>query len=372
MLRTDDLDYDLPEELIATQPVHPRDSARLLVVSRSDPDLLEHCTVADLPRYLRKNDVVVFNRSRVWRARVRGMRDDTGGKVNGLFLEAMADGDWKLLLKSNGKLQEGMVVRLVDHHDQPSEIALTLIEKDGACWRACPEPAIENVQGALEEIGATPLPPYILSARQQRGIEIADQQDRASYQTVYAEPAQSQTGGSVAAPTAGLHFTDDLLHQLDEQGVRQLSVDLCVGWGTFEPVKSEYVQEHAMHTERCCVPAETIAALRHRHTGDQPDSRLIAIGTTCARALESVPADVIDNAESEAWVGQTQLLVTPGYQWRFVDGLLTNFHLPRSTLLAMVAALFPQGERRLLEIYRSAVRERYRFYSYGDAMLVLP
>ncbi len=369
MLRTDSLEYELPEELIATHAVEPRDSARLLVVSRSNASVMEHGAVRDLPRFLRPGDIAVFNRSKVLRARIRGVRKDTGGAVEGLFLEhcESARGAWRMLLRSNGRLREGFVIRLSDAEGKATDQSLRLIRKDDDAWIVEPEPRVENPAKALERVGFTPLPPYILHARKIHGENVSDAQDRVQYQTVYAAESDSAMGdGSVAAPTAGLHFTDRLLSEMADRGVREAFVELQVGAGTFKPVQTETVEAHPMHRERCAAPPEIVSTLQNRGEG-----RLFAVGTTSARTLESIP-EPLSQWESAGWTGSTQLLITPGYSWRFVDGMVTNFHLPRSTLLAMVGALFPDGVERLLEIYRIAIAERYRFYSYGDAMLILP
>ncbi len=370
MLRTDALDYNLPERLLATAPAFPRDSARLLVVSRTDESVLEHRAVSDLPGLVSPGDVMVFNRSRVLRARLVGERTDTGGRVEGLFLEPATDYKecWRVMLKSNGRLRAGMRVALRDTDGRPTVQRLVLIGRDAEMWVVRPEPAIDDVPVALEALGRTPLPPYILHARRVRGDATADDRDRAAYQTVYASGV-SKNAGSVAAPTAGLHFTDRLLRRIDERGVRRLQVELHVGAGTFAPVKTEFVEDHPIHAEWCAADADVVRTLAG--SDGRRGSSVIAVGTTTARTLESIPAP-IDRWTEGGWCGPTRLLVTPGYEWRHVDGLLTNFHLPRSTLLAMVASLLPGGVGRLMEIYAAAIAHRYRFYSFGDAMLVLP
>lgn len=372
MLRTDQLAYDLPERLIATAPAVSRDAARMLVVSRSDPARLEHRTVRDLPGYLGAGDVAVFNRSRVLRARLVGARADTGGRVEGLYLDLASGraGAWRVLLRSNGRLRAGQVVRLRDANGALTDSTLSLVERAGEAWIVWPEPSVADASAALEAVGRTPLPPYILHARHTAGFATSDASDRARYQTVYAEADPAPGAGSVAAPTAGLHFTPELLERLDGAGVRRLCVDLHVGYGTFQPVQTECVEDHPIHAERCSAPARVARALLDRQQSAE-DGRLFAVGTTTARTLESIP-DPIERWTESGWSGSTRLLITPGYRWRRIDGMLTNFHLPRSTLLAMVAALFPGGADRLLELYRVAVRERYRFYSFGDAMLILP
>lgn len=382
MLRTSDLEYHLPHERIATRPAEPRDSARLMVVSRTDGRRIDHARVADLPTFLRAEDLLVRNVSRVAPARLRGRRRDTGGAVEGLFLRELPSGAWEALLRSNGRLRTNAVIDLHTPQGEESGVVLTLLERAGDGWRihaahAANPGAPLSAHVALSRAGATPLPPYILKARRDARISLDDALDRAWYQTVYAANGQE---GSIAAPTAGLHFTPELLDRVEAAGARWADVTLHVGTGTFKPVESAFVEEHPMHAEWCEVGAETLRAVERarakrgvtsgRDTSGG-DGRVLAIGTTSARALESVPADAPSDAD---WRAETRLLITPGYEWKRVDAMLTNFHLPRSTLLAMVAALFPGPDpvRRLLSHYNDAITSGYRFYSYGDAMLVLP
>ena len=369
-LRTDELEYHLPESLIACEPANPRDSARLLVISRSDPDRLEHRTIRDLPTLLNAGDLLVRNRTWVHPARLAAKRTDTGGKVEGLFLDQCQQPDhWLAMLKSNGRLREGMTIEFLDANAHAPGITATLIERINDHWRL----AIESVDFdpadarlILDRVGATPLPPYITRRRKDAGLRIDDSADRDWYRVIDAYESRN-AHGSVAAPTAGLHFTRDLLAAIDRMGVRSADILLHVGMGTFKPIDTETVGEHPMHTERFAVEPETIAQLRRTHAENR---RIIAVGTTTARTLESLPvnlSDVEDGIESE-----TSILIEPGHTWRHTDALLTNFHLPRSTLLAMVAALLPGGVDRLLECYHVAIAHNYRFYSYGDAMLILP
>lgn len=368
MLRTSELEYLLPEELIATRPASPRDSARLLVVDRGDPERREEARVADLARFFREGDLLVFNDSRVLPARLSGVRRSTGGVIGGLFLVEHAPGRWEALLKSNGKLRAGDEIDLLGAHSERSGVTLTLLDRAEEGWLV--DARDETTGGArtaaelLARAGATPLPPYILSARRQRHETIDDDRDREWYQTIYA---QEERAGSVAAPTAGLHFTPALLDRLASIGVRTERVTLHVGAGTFKPVEVEVVEEHPIHAEWAETPARTLAAVRETRASG---GRVVCVGTTAARALESAREDESDPARG--WLGETRLLITPGYEWKRLDGLMTNFHLPKSTLLAMVGALFPGGVRDLLPVYEHAVRERFRFFSYGDAMLVLP
>ena len=369
-LRVDKLDYQLPESLIACEPAHPRDSARLLVISRSDQSLLEHRTVRDLPEFLERGDLLVRNRTWVHRAKLTARRADSGGKVQGLYLDQCAEPDcWLAMLKSNGKLRVGQQLELLDHTANPVGVTATITDRIDDHWRLriiseSIDPTDANA--ILDRVGATPLPPYITSRRKELGLAIDDEDDHDWYRVIDAMPPAS-AHGSVAAPTAGLHFTEDLLRAIKDQGVLDASVLLHVGMGTFKPIETELVSDHPMHTERFSISADTIDQLRTAHHDDR---RVIAVGTTTARALESLPPDLAPLKEGVD--SETSILIEPGYTWKHADALLTNFHLPRSTLLAMVASLLPEGIDRLLKIYQTAIDNDYRFYSYGDAMLVLP
>ena len=364
-LRTEDLAYDLPEDRIATRPAEPRDSARMLVISRSS-DTLEHRKVSDLPDYLVPGDALVMNKTAVIPARFVGKRTDSGGKVEGLFLDEPEVGTWRVMLKSNGRLRPGLVIELADGQDRPSGQVIRLGKRDGDEWIVHPESNL-SAREILGAVGRTPLPPYILRARGVRGDRsVDDAQDRSWYQTVYADPDQ---GRSVAAPTAGLHFTPELLQTLLGKGVERLEISLDVGPGTFKPITTPTLEMHDMYWECYEVPPETLESLNaiqdRKKAGES--GRLFAVGTTSVRTLESLPDPL---PVHESLTGTTDLFIAPPYDFRFVDGLLTNFHLPRSTLLALVAALV--GLERLLAVYEQAIREGYRFYSYGDAMLILP
>ncbi|MCB9845013.1 MAG: tRNA preQ1(34) S-adenosylmethionine ribosyltransferase-isomerase QueA [Phycisphaeraceae bacterium] len=363
MLRTDALDYDLPTDLIATHPAVPRESARLLVVRRSVPDSIQDRQVSDLPDLLLRDDLLVVNRSRVLPARFVGRRTDTRGGVQGLFLsEEREAGTWEVMLKAR-RFRAGAVVEVFDRHGLPSDVRLTLMEPSVAepgAWVVAVSPT-DGAETVLSRVGLAPLPPYILAARRNREEACDDAADRGQYQTVYAREA-----GSIAAPTAGLHFTEPVLEAVRSHGVEVRGVVLHVGTGTFRPVESEVIEDHPMHEEWCSMDRETIDAVRDRASGVRP-GRVIAVGTTAARTLETYAS-----GRGTPHPIRTRLLITPGYRLRWTHGLLTNFHLPRSTLLAMVAALFPGGVKDVLGIYRHAIDRRYRFYSFGDAMLILP
>lgn len=373
-MRTDDLDYDLPEDLIATQPVSPRDSARMLVISRSDPNLFGHRRVHDLPDYLNADDVLIFNTTSVVPARFLARRADSGGRVEGLFLDEPGPGEaarWLVMLKSNSKLRPGQMLAMLGEDDRPVGEELELIEKHAEQWVvrcASGRPAVE----VLDAVGLTPIPPYILRARRDKHAEVADRDDRSWYQTVFADRAARQ---SVAAPTAGLHFTTDLLKKIHDKGVKRADITLHVGPGTFKPIAVDEVERHPMHWERYEVSAATLDLLADRASAPPAtarNGRLFAVGTTTVRTLESLakPLPSRQTHGRSQIAGQTDLLITPPYAFNLVEALLTNFHLPRSTLLALVAAMV--GLDRLMDVYRLAVAERYRFYSYGDAMLILP
>lgn len=382
MLRTADLDYELPPERIATEPARPRDSARLLVTRRSVGARLEHRTVSDLPALLRPGDLLVFNTTRVLPARFLGVRQDTGGRVEGLFLHrGPGEGTWEVLLKAR-RFRDGAPILVCDEAGRPVPIRgsdgrlgaarLTLVERvagDGGGWIVRAELVGDGWELpigpgetliVLGQAGRTPIPPYIRAARKQAGLAVPEQADRERYQTVYASAA-----GSIAAPTAGLHFTPGLLARLEEAGARRADVVLHVGMGTFKPVESEYIEEHPMHAEWCTMPGATAGTIRAARAAG---GRVIAVGTTSARTIEAYAALGDPVPESIT----TRLLITPGYEWRWVDGILTNFHLPRSTLMAMVGALLPGGVGALRGVYAEAIARGYRFYSYGDAMLILP
>lgn len=349
-LRIEDLEYSLPEERIATHPANPRSSAKLLVVNS---DSFDDCEMKDLPSLLTQNALIVVNESAVLPARFMTTRKDTGGKVEGLFLESTED-SWLVMLKSNGKLRTGLTLLL------PEDIELKIIERAGTNW-ICSCSSAERANDILHRVGTTPIPPYIVRAR---GNEhVPDMQDRKQYQTLYADISQSE---SVAAPTAGLHFDRVTLDTLDDRGIERVAVSLHVGAGTFKGIETDSIADHVMHFERWSVSQETLASIKKAVDEGRP---IIAIGTTTVRTLESLPP--IDSWPQEGGLsGSTNLMITPPYEFTLVDGILTNFHLPKSTLLTLVAAKI--GIERLHLAYAHAIDSDYRFYSYGDAMFILP
>lgn len=336
------LDYDLPAHLIAQTPAADRDASRLLVVGRAAGDLRHH-HFRDLPELLDPGDLLVLNDTRVLPARVVGKRERTGGKWEGLFLRE-SDGLWEMLARTRGRPEVGEAIVI-----EPGPLRLTLRGRAGGHWLAEPAPAGPPGE-LLATSGRVPLPPYIRKGKSEAA-------DRDRYQTVYA-----RADGSVAAPTAGLHFTPTLFDRLQARGIDRTHVTLHVGLGTFEPMKAADPADHVMHAEWGAVPAAAVDAIRAcRARG----GRVIAVGTTATRALESAARA----GDLRPWHGDTNIFIYPPYRFRVVDGLITNFHLPRTTLLLLVAAL--AGPERVKGAYAEAVRAGYRFYSYGDAMLVV-
>lgn len=361
-MRVEALDYDLPPELIATSAAMPRDSARLMLADRSTGRVSHH-HVRDLPSLgiFKPGDLMLVNRSRVLPAYYQGTRTGTGGKITGLYLGSPQAGHWLTLLESRGKLKPDEKITLdADTH-------LTLKDNLGRGEWLAEYTGPDDTLALLSRIGRVPLPPYIRKARKARKAhdrpEVTDE-DMARYNTVYADQA-----GSVAAPTAGLHFTPELLDALQAAGVTREEVTLHVGMGTFAPIRVDNVNDHPIHQEFIAVPANTIQAIQQTR---QTNGRITAVGTTTVRAVESLPADIAELTGS-GFNTDTQLFITPdnGFEYRFTDRLMTNFHLPRSTLLAMVAALPGVGIDRLQDWYRQAIDQQYRFYSFGDAMLIV-
>jgi S-adenosylmethionine:tRNA ribosyltransferase-isomerase len=376
-MKTSELDYDFDPTLVATAPASPRDAARLMVVDRARGSIA-HRTVRDLPAILCAGDHLLVNETSVLRARLslhRAADGEIGAfHTEGLLLEPSAerraDGVadmWRLLVRHAKRFHAGERLSLHDAHGIDHGDQVELVRRDAEAWigRFHAGAGGGDIAAILERSGLTPLPPYILKARKDRHEEVDDDADRAEYETVYARASER---GSVAAPTAGLHFTDGLLAELASRGIGRSAVTLHVGAGTFKPVEAEDLADHAMHREHYAVSADTITQLRalapRRQSGN---ARIVAVGTTTVRALESLPANALDRGGAIA--ASTGILISPGFHFRFTDALLTNFHLPRSTLLALVGAFC--GMELMREAYATAVRERYRFYSYGDAMLIV-
>jgi S-adenosylmethionine:tRNA ribosyltransferase-isomerase len=381
-MKTERFDYELPPELIAQAPAPQRSESRLLVLDRSDRELRD-CRFADVGCFLRAGDCLVLNDTKVLPARFLAERK-TGASMEGLFLRPAwrpragdevaastpqelgmvppvrhpqavleaATPAWEVMLKGARKVRVGERIWIVDHHkERHCEAELLAKRPDGTCVLRID--TNRNTEALLNDVGFPPLPPYI---RRDGDLEQA-REDRQRYQTVYA-----RRPGAVAAPTAGLHFTESLLAQLQEQGVHLAWVTLHVGTGTFKPVSTENLEDHEIHHEWYEIDAENASAI---NAAKRSGGRIVAVGTTATRVLETV-ASGPHIAPGE---GTTGLFITPGYRFKIVDAMITNFHLPRSTLLALVAAF--AGLDRTLAAYRHAIEQRYRFYSYGDAMLVL-
>jgi S-adenosylmethionine:tRNA ribosyltransferase-isomerase len=352
-------DYELPSELIAQNPVSPRDNSRLLVVD--SPTTHVHQTFRDLPNWLRSGDLLVFNNTRVIPARLYGHKS-TGSPIEILLLEEKEENCWLSLVKPGKRFKIGTEVIFDPVNSEPPLAAeqclrAKVIERDEATSGRLLQfqlPVGQSFWEALEKFGRIPFPPYINDS----------QTLPERYQTVYAREI-----GSVAAPTAGLHFTEELFQRLQEKNIQQAYVTLHVGVGTFRPIEVENIIEHTMHQEWLKVPEETIVKIRETKARG---GRVIAVGTTVVRALEGA-AQHDKQADGEGlapFCGRTDLFIYPGYRWQAIDGMITNFHLPRSSLLILLSTLI--GRDRVLNLYREAVKERYRFYSFGDAMLILP
>jgi S-adenosylmethionine:tRNA ribosyltransferase-isomerase len=359
-VRRDLFDYQLPVELIASHPPPERDGGRLLVVSGSGSS--EHANIRELDRFVPDGALVVVNDTRVIPARLIGRKRTTGGRVELLLVRRLAsesahDGDasaqrWQALGKASKPLRRGallafgddLLARVEEPHDS-NGVTPAVLEVTLRC------PSGRSVAAALEAIGRTPLPPYIRRED--------DALDRERYQTIYAE-----VPGAVAAPTAGLHLSRRVLDRLATRHVELASITLHVGLGTFQPVTADDLDDHSMHAESFVVPPAAVDAI---HRARRRGAPLVAIGTTVVRALESA-SDPQRIGFARPTSGDTSLLIQPGYSFRVVDALLTNFHLPRSTLLALVCAF--AGRERVMAAYRQAIEARYRFYSYGDAMLI--
>jgi S-adenosylmethionine:tRNA ribosyltransferase-isomerase len=406
-MRTSDFDYHLPTELIAQTPIEPRDSSRLLVLHR-DTGELEHRRFTDLLEYLRPGDVMVFNQSRVIPARLYGHRADTGSRVEFLLLRRNADGTWQAMARPGRRLRPGVVVEIEERKspqppftkrgvslplsqrgtkgdfglqtrqedDQPPHfrkggaeggfrVEVIASHKDGLKTVRLSSPEAPNSMAAIQRFGVTPLPPYIR--------ESLDDPER--YQTVY-----SSQPGSVAAPTAGLHFTDGLLEKVRDLGVETVFVTLHVGLDTFRPVEEDDPAEHKIHTEHYQIEQHAAETLNRARADGR---RIIAVGTTSVRVLEQAAQDLEQCGQSalQAVEGEASLFILPGHRFRLVDAMITNFHLPRSSLLMLVSAFVEHGQRgrglstasgraEVLAAYQEAIDNGYRFYSFGDAMLL--
>lgn len=341
-MKTSDFFYDLPEELIAQDPLEDRTASRLLVLNR-ETGAVEHKIFSDVIDYLNEGDCLVINNTRVIPARLIGEKEGTGGKVEVLLLKRRANDVWETLVKPGKKLRPGARVTFGDGRLKAD--ILEIAEEGNRLVRFYYEGIFEEI---LDSLGEMPLPPYITHKLE----------DKEMYQTVYAK-----FDGSAAAPTAGLHFTKELLNKIEEKGIKIASITLHVGLGTFRPVKVDDVNNHHMHTEWYEVNAEAAEIINETKRNG---GRVICVGTTSCRTIESV-AD--ENGYMKAKTGETDIFIYPGYKFKIMDGLITNFHLPESTLVMLVSAF--AGKENVLSAYETAVKERYRFFSFGDAMILI-
>jgi S-adenosylmethionine:tRNA ribosyltransferase-isomerase len=357
-MKTEELNYYLPSELIAQKPLSVRSDSRLLVLNRSSVEFSDS-RFSRLGDFLSPGDCLVLNDTKVLPARFFARRT-TGGRLEGLFLTTDADGVWTAYLKGVHKLKSGDELYLRDRQ-RADFCKAVLLEKSGRGKCRLKINADADAQKVLDEIGYPPLPPYI----KRDDDPAAAVQDRKRYQTVYARQS-----GAIAAPTAGLHFTESLIEQLKQAGVKIAFITLHVGAGTFKPVRSENLEDHKIHRERFSIDEENATVI---NTAKNEGGRIIPVGTTSARVLETVA----DGSQAcpersrgiKAAAGTTGLFIMPGYQFKMTDAMITNFHLPKSTLLALVAAF--AGLENILAAYKHAIEQRYRFYSYGDAMLII-
>ncbi len=337
-----DFSFDLPDDLIACYPLPERDSSRLMVLDREQQHVQES-QFSNIADWLKPGDLLVLNNTRVIPARLFGHKD-TGGRLELFLLEQQADNCWICMVRSSKPCRTGQTIRLDD-----GMTAKVLSRQDEQSWLICFDDS-QDFNNWLQQCGQMPIPPYLNRP--------AEELDRQRYQTVYA--AES---GAVAAPTAGLHFTEPLLQQLQDKGIGLTWITLHVGLGTFLPVRVSQVEEHVIHKERYQVQQETVDTITSTR---QAGGRIVAVGTTACRTLEYL-AD--ENCNLRAGQGEADIFIYPGYSFKLVDALITNFHLPESTLLMLVSAF--AGQRFVMDAYRKAVEQQYRFYSYGDAMLII-
>jgi len=341
-MKRSDFYYDLPEALIAQTPLEPRDSSRLMRIDRQSGEV-SHKIFRDVVDFLSPGDLLVVNDSRVIPARLYGAKDKTGAAIEFLLLEQRANDEWEIICRPAKKAKPGTVFVFGDGLLK-AEVLDVLDDGKRLVKMICDRPIFE----VLDEIGQMPLPPYITEKLQ----------DKERYQTVYSE-----VNGSAAAPTAGLHFTPELLHKIEEKGVKIAHVTLHVGLGTFRPVKADEITDHKMHSEIYRMSEETASLINETKKNG---GRVIAVGTTSCRTLESVFSLY---GEARACSNATDIFIYPGYTFKCIDGLITNFHLPESTLIMLVSAFL--GYDNTMNAYQTAVAERYRFFSFGDAMMIL-
>ena len=350
-MRIEDFDYELPEELIAQTPMEQRDKCRLMVLDR-EHKTVEHRHFYDILNYVNQGDCLVLNDSRVIPARMYGTKESTGAHIEMLLIKRIEGDRWESMVRPGKSLHDGDTVlsegrtgtvlraEILGYHDPENGTRLVEFSYNGIFMEV------------LEDIGSMPLPPYITRP--------AEDSDKEMYQTVY-----SRIDGSVAAPTAGLHFTKELLQKAQEKGVRIAYVTLHVGIGTFRPVKVDVIEEHKMHFEECSIDEKNASVINETI---EKGGRIISVGTTSTRTLESMAVPEDGRYRIKAGETSTGIFIYPGYSFKVVDALITNFHLPKSTLIMLVSALYDREE--ILKAYKIAVEERYRFFSYGDAMLI--
>ncbi|HEY0077815.1 MAG TPA: tRNA preQ1(34) S-adenosylmethionine ribosyltransferase-isomerase QueA [Pyrinomonadaceae bacterium] len=351
-MQISDFDYELPEELIAQEPLGRRDASRMLVVERAR-GVWRDSSFSELPAEIAAGDTLVFNNTRVFPARLTGRREPSGGRIELLLVRQLTESDphaWETLARPARRLERGS---RISFGDGQLRAEVTEVSNEGV--RVVRFECEGDFQTLLDEIGQTPLPPYIKRGDGQ--TQPHERLDRERYQTIYARQR-----GAIAAPTAGLHFTPRVVEELRARGARLVELTLHVGYGTFAPVRAVDLSEHRVAPERYSLDAEAASIINATRA---QGGRIVAIGTTTVRALESAATE---DGRVEAQTGETALTITPGYRFRAVDALLTNFHLPRSSLLVLVGAFM--GRSLALDAYRHAVRSRYRFYSYGDCMLI--
>ena len=346
-MRVDDFDYELPEEFIAQKPADKRDHSKLMVLNRAEGSI-DHKHFNDIIDYLNEGDCLVLNNSKVLPARMFGIKESSGIKVEFLLIKRIEGDTWETMVRPGRRLKKGDTVIFKD--DFKAEII-----DYGADGTRIVKFIYDGIfMERLEEIGSMPLPPYIERP--------SDDADRDRYQTVYCKDE-----GSVAAPTAGLHFTDELLKKIEEKGIKLVYVTLHVGIGTFRPVKCEKIEDHSMHFEEYYIKKESADVINETLLGD---GKVICVGTTSTRTVES--AAYFDEEKGRYLVkdghGSTGIFIYPGYEFKVLDRLITNFHLPKSTLLMLISALYDR--EKILEAYEEAKKENYRFFSYGDAMLI--
>lgn len=346
-MRLEDFDYNLPEELIAQNPVEPRDSSRLMVVNKAN-GAIGHYSFKEIEKFLKPGDVLVLNKTKVIPARLLGEKKGTGARIEVLLLKRMQNTLWEVLIRPGKRLKPEQEV--VFGGGLLTGRLISILDNGNRLMEFTYEGLFEEV---LDKLGKMPLPPYIHT----------ELKDKERYQTVYAKES-----GSAAAPTAGLHFTEELLDRMKAQGVEVLEIVLHVGLGTFRPVKTENITEHQMHSEYFSIDQHTAERL---NLAKREGRRVIAVGTTVVRTLESAAKFRQEKGENElaAIEGWTEIFIYPGFHFKVIDALITNFHFPRSTLIMLVSAL--AGRELILRAYATAVKERYRFFSFGDAMLIV-